>query len=116
MAKKKKEEAYKWTEKEEKIVLDCLKRTGDNISDGLLIASEKLGTSKSVVQRKWYNDLSKRNTVFLLFSVSGEVMKNNRRRGSHVKVATGVYKYVSNLRKATNFEMMHIRELFKNKK
>mgnify|MGYP005752307233 FL=1 len=75
----------KWTEEEERRLLQQVRTFPQNLSKCFLIVSEVIGRSPKAVEQHWYTVLSKRPDVTCFFTASPKHIARNRKNGKGVE-------------------------------
>jgi len=75
----------KWTEEEEKRLLQQVRAFPQNLSKCFIIVSEVIGRSPRAVEQHWYTVLSKRPDVTCFFTASPKHIARNRKNGKGVE-------------------------------
>lgn len=75
----------KWTEEEERRLLQQVRTFPQNLSKCFIIISEVIGRSPKAVEQHWYTVLSKRSDVTCFFTASPKHIARNRKNGKGVE-------------------------------
>lgn len=75
----------KWTEEEERRLLQQVRAFPQNLSKCFIIVSEVIGRSPRAVEQHWYTVLSKRPDVTCFFTASPKHIARNRKNGKGVE-------------------------------
>ena len=75
----------KWTEEEDAILLQQVKRCPQNLSRCFLTVSERIGRSKTAVANRWYCTVSKKPDTVCFFTASPKHVSRNRKNGAGVE-------------------------------
>lgn len=75
----------KWTEEEERRLLQQVRTFPQNLSKCFIIVSEVIGRSPRAVEQHWYTVLSKRPDVTCFFTASPKHIARNRKNGKGVE-------------------------------
>lgn len=75
----------KWTEEEERRLLQQVRTFPQNLSKCFLIVSEVIGRSPKAVEQHWYTVVSKRPDVTCFFTASPKHIARNRKNGKGVE-------------------------------
>lgn len=75
----------KWTEEEERRLLQQVRTFPQNLSKCFIIVSEVIGRSPRAVEQHWYTVLSKRPDVTCFFTASPKHIARNRKNGKRVE-------------------------------
>lgn len=72
----------KWTEEEDRLLLQHIKNSPQNLSRCFLAVSEATGRSSKAVAAHWYNTLSKNSDTVCFFTASSHNVSKNRKNGT----------------------------------
>lgn len=80
----------KWTEEEDRILLQQVKASPQNLSRCFIAVSQAIGRSPEAVSAHWYTSLSKRADV-CFFTASARHLSKNRKNGKGVPVSRSLW-------------------------
>lgn len=75
----------KWTEEEDSILLQQVKRQPQNLRRSFLAVSERTGRSQQAVSNRWYTVVSKKPDSVCFFTASPKHVSRNRKNGVGVE-------------------------------
>lgn len=81
----------KWTEEEDRILLQHVKNSPQNLSRCFLAVSEVIHRSPKAVAAHWYTVVSKNSDTICFFTASSHSVSKNRKNGSGIQYTRSIW-------------------------
>lgn len=82
----------KWTEREDKILLEEIRKSPYNLRTCFMVAAKKTGRTVGATANHWYTVLSKREGVIELGTISSKHFAKNRKNGRGVDITPSIWR------------------------
>lgn len=82
----------KWTEREDRILLEEIRKSPYNLKACFIAAAKKTGRTVGATNNRWYTVLSKREGVMELGTISSKHFARNRKNGRGVDITPNIWR------------------------